>query len=135
MREASGSEPVTFLGLAYKDSTPVIEESHALKIATIVAETGHQTICFDPYVGAEARSSLVSMLWKDRLEDLPVAGVWVLCNPALLSPELDQVHDVTVVDVWGALRGDTPFGRVVRPGRGQPVAPAEEAEQRDRQLI
>ena len=97
-------DTVAVLGLAYKDNTPVVEESAGAKVAGALAVQGRRVIVHDPIADA-SHSPFLSGLAYTQLEDVAsavgdaAAIVIVGDDPAYDTlPSLPMVDDVVVVD-------------------------------------
>ena len=102
-------DTVAVLGLAYKDNTPVVEESAGAKVAGALAVQGRRVIVHDPIADA-SHSPFLSGLAYTQLEDVAsavgdaAAIVIVGDDPAYDTlPSLPMVDDVVVVDCWRRL--------------------------------
>ena len=102
-------DTVAVLGLAYKDNTPVVEESAGAKVAGALAVQGRRVIVHDPIADA-SHSPFLSGLAYTQLEDVAsavgdaAAIVIVGDDPAYDTlPSLPMVDGVVVVDCWRRL--------------------------------
>jgi UDPglucose 6-dehydrogenase len=111
------SDTVAVLGLSYKPSTEVVEESQGLFIAKALVAAGHKVLVHDPlalHPGAVARvrSELGdSVQYVESLTDAVVnAGAVVIANPDPSFKALNASHfagrsrPVFVLDCWRYLR-------------------------------
>ena len=110
-------DTVAVLGLAYKDNTPVVEESAGAKVAAALAARGRSVIVHDPVADASHSPILANVVF--RQEDglnAAVAGaaavVVVGDDPAYDSlPALPLGSDVVIIDCWRRLaNSDWPAG-------------------------
>ena len=102
-------DTVAVLGLAYKDNTPVVEESAGAKVAAALAVQGRTVIVHDPIADA-SHSPFLSGLAYTQLEDVAsavgdaAAVVIVGDDPAYDTlPSLPLADGVVVVDCWRRL--------------------------------
>jgi UDPglucose 6-dehydrogenase len=106
VRENVGEGAVTVLGLAYKPSTPVIEESQGVTIARDLANEGRPVTVYDPLAMENARRVLdYTVRYAENVEDaVKGANTVILTTPdpafAGLSKLLETRDDITVIDCW-----------------------------------
>ena len=105
-QSTSEGDTVAVLGLAYKDNTPVVEESAGAKVAAALAARGRTVVVHDPIADA-AHSPLLSGVEFTQAHDVQAAvgdaaAVVVVgddpaydCLPASLLPA-----GVLIVDCW-----------------------------------
>jgi len=110
-RATSEGDTVAVLGLAYKDNTPVVEESAGAKVAAALAARGRNVVVHDPIADA-SHSPILAGVEFTQADDVQAAVadaaaiVVVGDDPAydgLPSILLDQ--PITVVDCWRRLGG------------------------------
>ncbi len=120
--DATGSDDtVAVLGIAYKDNTPVVEESAGAKVAVALAAAGRDVIVHDPIADA-SHSPILSGIPFTQIDDLAevvadaAAVVIVGDDPAYDAlPSLALKPGVLIVDCWRRVRSDAwPEGAVWR---------------------
>ena len=108
LRSVIGPEStVAVLGLAYKPSSHIVEESQAIFIARALARSGVQVVAYDPLANESARAELqdeVTILGSAN-ECVAVADVVVIATPdaAFRAFSQDEFRGKTVVDCWRLL--------------------------------
>ncbi len=120
--DATGSDDtVAVLGIAYKDNTPVVEESAGAKVAVALAAAGRDVIVHDPIADA-SHSPILSGIPFTQIDDLAevvadaAAVIIVGDDPAYDTlPSLSLKPGVLIVDCWRRVRSDAwPEGAVWR---------------------
>lgn len=108
--------PVSILGLAYKQGTPVIEESQAYQLAVLLTAAGHRVLAHDPLVQRFGRpESLRNITMVDSVDELLDGDVLILADPSMGNQAAHLVGEFSAVfDLWNVL---APAENVVRPGR------------------
>jgi len=120
---------VSILGLAYKPSTPVIEDSQPIVLAEKLREAGFRVVTHDPLAGENARTVFRNqVLVQDDIQScLEDADTVIVTNPdpsyATLGPEsfAGCRRPVVVYDLWRMLEdalAGTDGIRYVAYGRG-----------------
>ena len=105
---ASG-DTVAVLGLAYKDNTPVVEESAGAKVAAALVDRGRVVVVHDPIADASHSAILRNVTYRqadDLLSAVTGASALVIVgdDPVYDSiPGLPLSDGVTVVDCWRRL--------------------------------
>jgi UDPglucose 6-dehydrogenase len=105
---ASG-DTVAVLGLAYKDNTPVVEESAGAKVAAALVDRGRVVVVHDPIADASHSAILRKVTYRqadDLLSAVTGASALVIVgdDPVYDSiPGLPLSDGVTVVDCWRRL--------------------------------
>jgi UDPglucose 6-dehydrogenase len=132
--EIAGGATVAVLGLAYKPSSHVIEESQGLILAKALARRGIRVVAHDPLAGPIAARQLKDQaVICDSIEDcVRQASVVIIANPDPAYRALDagdftgRGRTVTVVDCWRILAAKlrsqpgihyVPLGRSVADAR------------------
>ncbi len=102
-------DTVAVLGLAYKDNTPVVEESAGAKVAAALAARGRNVVVHDPIADA-AHSAILRGIRYSQVDDLAAtiadaAGIVIVGDdPAYDSlPSLPLIDGVVVFDCWRRL--------------------------------
>lgn len=108
-REVHRGATVAILGLAYKPHSHVLEESHGVHLAEVLARAGVRVVAYDPLAGDLASIELRDLVVVlDSLADcLAQADVIVITTP---DPKFESItaedfegKRVTVVDSWRIL--------------------------------
>lgn len=102
---------VAVLGLAYKPSSHVIEESQGVYVAQALARHGARVVAYDPLAGPAARSKLEdqALVMDSLLDCIAQAEVVLVTTPDPLFKKLAAQDflagkkSVTVVDFWRTL--------------------------------
>src|SRR4029078_3723974 len=102
------------LGLSYKPQTPVVEESHSVKLAARLADAGYVVTVHDPL----AQDAAVNA-WGDKVVVAPnLEGAVRGCDLLIVAtgwPEYKAIEPawrkrngqrLTVLDLWGTLPAD-----------------------------
>ncbi len=118
----SEGDTVAVLGLAYKDNTPVVEESAGAKVAAALAARSRRVVVHDPIADA-SHSPILAGLQLTQVGDLQTAVgdasaiVIVGDDPAYDAlPAMSLKGGAVVVDCWRRLAGVTwPSGADYRP--------------------
>jgi UDPglucose 6-dehydrogenase len=101
------SSTVGVLGLAYKPSSHIVEESQALMIARALAETGARVVAYDPLANESARAELPDevTIVETANECVELADVVVIAtpDPAFRALSQDELRGKIVVDCWRLL--------------------------------
>ncbi len=102
-------DTVAVLGLAYKDNTPVVEESAGVKVAAALAARGRNVVVHDPIADA-AHSAILRGIPYSQVDDLAAttadaaAIVIVGDDPVYDSlPSLPLSDGVVIFDCWRRL--------------------------------
>ena len=124
-------DTVAVLGLAYKDNTPVVEESAGAKVAAALAARGRSVLIHDPIATAADSSILQGVAFTQVAEvSDAVSGAAALVvvgdDPAYDAlPSLPMVDGVIVIDCWRRLAPSlSGSARVVYIPLGQAIAGA-----------
>ena len=116
-------DAVAVLGLAYKDNTPVVEESAGAKVAAALAARGRTVVVHDPIADAEHSSILMGVAYQqasDVADAVADAAAIVIVGD---DPAYDGVPAMAgtavIVDCWRRYPGSSwPSGtRVIALGR------------------
>lgn len=125
----SEGDTVAVLGLAYKDNTPVVEESAGAKVAAALVARGRSVVVHDPIADA-SQSPILAGVDHRQAGDLVGAVeraraiVIVGDDPAYDGlPSLPLQEGVLVVDAWRRLAGATWPGTVDYRGVGTGAVP------------
>ena len=131
MIPAGGTAAV--LGLSYKPSTPVIEESQGIMLAKSLKEAGFDVVAHDPMAGGSARTVLgdAARLVPSAREALAQADVAVIITPwpeyAEIAPDWVANERIRfIIDCWRQL-APASFAdhcKVVRLGHQEMIAAA-----------
>ena len=124
-------DTVAVLGLAYKDNTPVVEESAGAKVAAALAARGRSVLIHDP-IATAADSSILQGVACTQVTEVSdaVSGAAALVvvgdDPAYdVLPSLPMVDGVIVIDCWRRLAPSlSGSARVVYVPLGQAIAGA-----------
>ncbi len=125
---------VAVLGLAYKPSSHVIEESQALAIALRLSDQGYRVLAYDPLASSQVRASFPQRVvtLSSAKACLAEADAVVIATPepefAALRPSDFSLRPVDVFDLWRLLDGDfaaEPGIRLRQGGRCSDCASAE----------
>jgi UDPglucose 6-dehydrogenase len=121
------------LGLSYKPSTPVIEESQGIMLARSLKGAGFAVVAHDPMAGGAAQTVLsnVARLTSTAREALALSDAAVIITPwpeyAKISPDW-LTHGPTrfIIDCWRQLEPASFAGvcKIVRLGHQETVAAA-----------
>jgi UDPglucose 6-dehydrogenase len=130
---------IAVLGLSYKPSSHVVEESQAIQIARALVDRKYRVLAFDPLAGAQAAQELGgrALVLESIADCVEGADVVLVANadPAFkaLKPGdfTDGSRAITVIDLWRVL--EPAFSRA--PGiRYIPFGCCSEAASSDRLL-
>ena len=121
-RVTSEGDTVAVLGLAYKDNTPVVEESAGAKVAAALAARGRIVVVHDPIADA-AHSPILAGVEFTQAHDVQAAAadaaaiVLVGDDPAYDQlPSLSLRDGTCVFDAWRRLAGASlPAGTAYLP--------------------
>lgn len=109
IRATQDGDMVAVLGLAYKDNTPVVEESAGAKVAAALAARGRTVVVHDPIADA-SHSAILSGVTYTQVADVAdavreaAAVVIVGDDPAYDSlPVIPMGDGVVIVDCWRRL--------------------------------
>jgi UDPglucose 6-dehydrogenase len=118
---------VAVLGLAYKPSSHVLDESQGVLLAQALSKFGARVVGFDPLAGELAQAELGDqILVLDSIDDcVEQADIVLLTNPDpfFLTLDSEKFRDKTVIDFWRILDKKLsripevryiPFGRSTR---------------------
>src|SRR3989344_4029737 len=113
-KNAKKGDFIGFLGIAYKTDTPVVEESHALKIAKKLIALGYKVAVHEPAGHEHVRNELPEDILHESMEDLlESSNVYFLGTPdkkfLALEHYLRGKQNKMVIDPWGILK-DVPLG-------------------------
>jgi len=103
---------VAILGLAYKPFTPVVEESHSLKLARLLKIRGAKVIGYDPLANENARKEMNEYIVViDGLKNcIALADGVVIATPDPEFLNIDESYfggrNVFIYDCWRLLRGE-----------------------------
>ena len=130
-RHAKQDDVIGILGFSYKPGTPVVEQSHSVKIAQRLIETGSRIAGYDPLAIRSARAELngsfsVSLSLSDCLEQ---SDLIVIATPWSEIQDIDwaavgqakKTGDLVVIDCWRVIsrKSIQRSGiRLVHPGVG-----------------
>lgn len=121
LKYANEGDCIAILGLAYKASTGVIEESQGLQLADLLATKGFEVIVYDPKALETAKTVLKEKVKyaSSAEEALKNADVIVLTVPdplykSLPIPTLTGKNRPVVVDAWRYLRKELSQEKRVR---------------------
>ncbi len=127
-------ETVGILGLTYKPSTPVFEESAGFLLALELIKRGVDVLAFDPAIPKGLPESIrLSRGTQECIEDsrvIIVATAWAEFSALCLSDFTRDSKSRTLIDAWGLYFGQVvPNGlQYIRLGVGRPsetsIAPA-----------
>lgn len=124
---------VAVLGLSYKPSTSVVEESHGIMLAKALKDTGYDVIAHDPMASGPSRTILGNAvrLAPTARDALAEADVAVITTPwpeyAEISPDwLANAPTRFIIDCWRQLTPATFNDRckIVRLGQHETIAAA-----------
>ncbi len=130
---------IAVLGLSYKPSSHVVEESQAIQIARALVDRKYRVLAFDPLAGAQAAQELGgrALVLESIADCVEGADVVLIANadPAFKALKPGDVTDgtraITVIDLWRVL--EPAFSRA--PGiRYIPFGCSSEAASSDRLL-
>lgn len=98
---------VAVLGLAYKENTPVTEESAGSRVVTALLERGYEVAGYDPIAtlpipNGTGRASEASV---ETATDGASVVVLTTTNPVVVDHVRDLPNDVLVIDCWRSLSG------------------------------
>ncbi|MBS0221991.1 MAG: nucleotide sugar dehydrogenase [Proteobacteria bacterium] len=111
---AKAGTRIALLGLSYKPHTPVVEESHSVKIATKLADTGYVVTVHDPLAQDAAIAVLGDKVVEASSLDSAVRG----CDLLIVAtgwPEYKAIdpawckrngQHLTILDLWRTLPAD-----------------------------
>ena len=113
---------VAVLGLSYKPSSHVVEESQAIQIAKALVDRNYRVLAFDPLAGTQAAQELDGRaLVMESVEScLKDADVVLIANAdpvfTTLKPSdfTDGTREVTVIDFWRCLKATLSGARGIR---------------------
>ena len=102
---------IAILGLAYKPTSHVVEDSQGVLIARVLADSGYRVVCYDPLAGEEAKRELKehAVIMDDCESSLNHADAVVVTTPdsefkrLSASELLGQKKHLVVVDCWRCL--------------------------------
>jgi UDPglucose 6-dehydrogenase len=110
-------QKIGFLGIAYKTDTPVVEESHALKIAQKLIAAGYTVLVHEPAGHEHAKKELAEeILFENLIDLLDAADVYFLSTPdkkfLVLEEYLADKKDKTVIDPWAIIKNNNFNGSI-----------------------
>lgn len=119
----SGST-IALLGLSYKPSTPVVEESHAILLAEDFLRRGYRVVVYDPQAMNSARSRLGETVDYARSVEECVSEA----DAVVIGTAWPQFRDITgidqvrmrspvIMDCWSIIDDPDYTGPVLRLGR------------------
>jgi UDPglucose 6-dehydrogenase len=131
---ASPGSTIAVLGLAYKPSSHVVEESQGIQIAKALVDRQYRVLAFDPLARAQATQELGgrALVLDSVAACLREADVVLVANddPAFRTLTAgdftDGTREVTVIDFWRSLQdvlAGAPGIRYVPFGRGTDGVP------------
>jgi len=109
IRATEDGDTVAVLGLAYKDNTPVVEESAGAKVAAALAGLGRKVVVHDPIADASHSPILANVVFRqeDDVEAAVASAAAVVVvgdDPAYDSlPALPLGSGVVIIDCWRRL--------------------------------
>lgn len=117
---AKAGTRIAILGLSYKPQTPVVEESHSVKLAAKLADQGYVVVVHDPL----AQDSAISVLGDKVVGASSIEGAVRECDLLIVATAWPQYKDIdpswckrsnghrlTVLDLWRTLPAE-PFADV-----------------------
>jgi len=125
------------LGMSYKPSTPVIEESQGVMLAKSLKDTGFAVVAHDPMASAAAKSVLgdTAQFFATARETILHADAAVIITPwseySDISPDwIENSRIQFIIDCWRQLVPETFKDRcqVVRLGHQETIATAAERQ-------
>ncbi|MDP2332170.1 MAG: UDP binding domain-containing protein, partial [Reyranella sp.] len=112
---AKAGTRIAIMGLSYKPQTPVVEESHSVKLAAKLADAGYVVVVHDPL----AQDSAISVLGDKVVGASSIEGAVRECDLLIVAtawPDYKAIepawckrnngHRLTVLDLWRTLPAD-----------------------------
>lgn len=107
----SAASTVAILGLAYKPSSPVVEESQSIPLAEALVQAGKQVVAFDPLASETARAVLPPeiTIYATVAECLAQADTVLIAtpDPCFKNLTVDDFNlrsgSIAVIDFWRIL--------------------------------
>ena len=115
LRNSESGDQVGVAGIAYKPSTPVVDESQALDIARALSEADRNVVAFDPLVDGSTIGGSENFVVTKSSSEMDRATVIVMTNPELGPALEDTAPGALIIDMWGT--GATHGRSIIRPGR------------------
>ncbi len=122
LRVAEPPAKIAVLGLAYKENTPVVEESTGGKVVAALIEHGFVVSGYDPLASlAVLNDSAAGIECANALEAVAEAAVVVLTaqNDAYTNAIKQLPSTTTVIDCWRTIANEDTAASVVRLGRSR----------------
>ena len=113
---AKAGTRIAILGLSYKPQTPVVEESHSVKLAAKLADAGYVVVVHDPL----AQDAAIAALGDKVVGASSIEGAVRECDLLIVATGWPQYRDIdpawckrsngsqrlTVLDLWRTLPAD-----------------------------
>jgi len=111
---AKGGTRIAILGLSYKPHTPVVEESHSVKLAAKLADAGYIVTVHDPL----AQDAALAVLGDKVVGASSIEGAVRECDLLIVATGWPQYKEIspdwcrregqrlTVLDLWRTLPAD-----------------------------
>jgi UDPglucose 6-dehydrogenase len=107
---AKPGQTIGFLGIAYKNDTPVVEESHALKIAKKLIDLKYKILVHEPAGHEHVKKEFHEEILREKLEELiEEADIYFLSIPnknLTQAEHLKKMEGKTIIDPWGILKNN-----------------------------
>lgn len=109
----SKNKKIGFFGLAYKQGTPVVEESHALKVVKKLVSLGYKIFVYEPAGYEQAKKELKDKVkyCQDLRECLESSDIYFISYITkefnLISKFLQKKANKTIIDPWRLLKNNS----------------------------
>jgi UDP-glucose 6-dehydrogenase len=102
---SNSSEDIGIIGLSYKVSTPVVEESYSLHLVESLTSIGYRVFAFDPLAEPDYFQYKNFFLTKNMEEVIRNSKCIVLALPYDLAGSVDfkTYKDKIVIDFWNTV--------------------------------